>query len=335
MVRAKWYSYHMSKAEATSIRAGSSRFSIKPIQIALLLALLVGTYFLLPQLSKFGATLDVVRQASWLWLAVAIFASLLTSCLAAVIQFAAGNFTGTVSDLLVLQFAGSFANHFLPYSLAGIELTVEYYHRLGRRRPRALVLATIPTFFGLVAAVILVLIISPLTLLQLSHSIHGGRQAQIIVAIVAVCILLSVLGWVFYRKKLDNLAKQARQVIASMRNPRQLLVVGVGSVVIIMLCAFTLYASVRAVHTDISLVTVVVLYVGSLFVSNVAPTPGGLGAIEAVLVVGLSRAGLSLPQAVTATLIYRFATFWLPLLPGGLAMVQLNRRYKQATKLAV
>jgi uncharacterized protein (TIRG00374 family) len=295
---------------------------------------LIGSYYFLPQISKLGPTLAVAKHAAWGWLTIAVIASGLTSCLAAVIQFGAGNFSGTLADLVVVQFAGSFANHFLPYSLAGIELTTEYYRHLGRRRSKALFLATIPTAFGLITAVILVVIISPITLVRLSHNLSSSGLARIIVAALGLCIIVGLITLPFYQSQLSKLLKQLRSAIKSLRRPRQLLVVGVGSAAVILLCAMTLYASVRSVHGSISVVTVIVLYVTSLFVGNVAPTPGGLGAIEAVLVFGLSHAGLTLPEAVAATLIYRFATFWLPLVPGGLAMAQLNRQHRRRARLA-
>ena len=46
------------------------------------------------------------------------------------------------------------------------------------------------------------------------------------------------------------------------------------------------------------------------------PTPGGLGAIEAALVAGLTGVGMDPAIAVAAVLSYRLATYWLPILPG-------------------
>ncbi|MFD6262950.1 lysylphosphatidylglycerol synthase domain-containing protein [Micromonospora chalcea] len=61
-------------------------------------------------------------------------------------------------------------------------------------------------------------------------------------------------------------------------------------------------------------------------VSSAAPTPGGLGATEAALVSGLLLYGVPLDAAIAGTLIYRLATFWLPVPPGYLAFRLLTRR---------
>nr|WP_285790550.1 YbhN family protein [Micromonospora sp. NBRC 101691] len=61
-------------------------------------------------------------------------------------------------------------------------------------------------------------------------------------------------------------------------------------------------------------------------VASVAPTPGGLGATEAALVSGLLLYGVPLDTALAGVLIYRLATFWLPVPPGYLALRVITHR---------
>ena len=56
-----------------------------------------------------------------------------------------------------------------------------------------------------------------------------------------------------------------------------------------------------------------------------APTPGGLGAIEALLAAGLTGIGIPSGPAVSAVLLYRLATYWLPVPPGWLSWRLLQR----------
>jgi Mg2+-importing ATPase len=44
--------------------------------------------------------------------------------------------------------------------------------------------------------------------------------------------------------------------------------------------------------------------------------PGGLGTFEALSVTTLRAAGLLLPAALAATLLFRGLRFWLPMIPG-------------------
>ena len=51
--------------------------------------------------------------------------------------------------------------------------------------------------------------------------------------------------------------------------------------------------------------------------------PGGLGTFEATSVFTLKMVGVPIPVALSATLLFRGMSFWLPLLPG----LWFSRRY--------
>jgi uncharacterized protein (TIRG00374 family) len=59
-------------------------------------------------------------------------------------------------------------------------------------------------------------------------------------------------------------------------------------------------------------------------------TPGGLGIVEASLTGLLIGSGLSAAQAVLATLAYRLASYWLPMIAGPFAYAAFRRRYGEA-----
>ena len=61
-------------------------------------------------------------------------------------------------------------------------------------------------------------------------------------------------------------------------------------------------------------------------VASAAPTPGGLGAVEAALIAALVAAGVDNAVAVPAVFLFRLATFWLPIAPGWLAFTALRRQ---------
>jgi uncharacterized protein (TIRG00374 family) len=59
-------------------------------------------------------------------------------------------------------------------------------------------------------------------------------------------------------------------------------------------------------------------------------TPGGLGPVEAALIPLLAAAGLEKSGAVLATLAYRMASLWMPLLLALPAMWWLRRNNPDA-----
>jgi undecaprenyl-diphosphatase len=73
-------------------------------------------------------------------------------------------------------------------------------------------------------------------------------------------------------------------------------------------------------------ILIAAVYMGAAAIAAAAPSPGGLGAIEAALVAGLTGIGMQAGPAVSAVLLYRLATYWLPVAPGWLAWRVLQRR---------
>jgi uncharacterized protein (TIRG00374 family) len=72
---------------------------------------------------------------------------------------------------------------------------------------------------------------------------------------------------------------------------------------------------------------VVLAYSGSMLLTLIPFTPGGLGFVEAGLTGLLTLAGTTAHQAVVATLAYRLLVFWLPLPLGGIAYLLHRHRY--------
>ena len=72
---------------------------------------------------------------------------------------------------------------------------------------------------------------------------------------------------------------------------------------------------------------VLLAYAATGIISLVPLTPGGLGIVEASLSALLALAGVDLKSAVVATLAYRLASYWLPLVAGPVAYGLFRRRY--------
>ena len=75
----------------------------------------------------------------------------------------------------------------------------------------------------------------------------------------------------------------------------------------------------------VQFVSVAIVYLTGSAIVSAVPTPGGLGAVEAALSAGLTAAGLPGITAVSAVLLYRTVTFWLPVPLGWVALTYLQR----------
>jgi undecaprenyl-diphosphatase len=301
-----------------------SHRTITPFRVFILLLVLVGVYFLLPQLGSFKDTIIVLRHAFWPWIIIGLIASLLTCFAGAIVQFAAGNLSGRFSSITQLQFAGSFVNHFLPFSVGVIHLNSRYYQKLGKQRLHAITISTIPIIFEISITVILVAIISPISIIQLLNNLHPKHfNMWLMIPIVAFLITI-ILAIVKYRNRFKKLITEFLTAVQAIKGSQQLFLLVSGSVAIAILSTLALFLSILAVHTSIPITAVFIIFVTSQLVSEIVPTPGGIGATEAVLILALVAASLSLSEAVAAVLIYRLVMFWLPMIPGGLALHRVN-----------
>ena len=84
--------------------------------------------------------------------------------------------------------------------------------------------------------------------------------------------------------------------------------------------------SSSALGGDVAFVTIGLIYLTVGSAAAVAPTPGGVGAVEAVLLAALTGVGMAAAPALAAVFLYRLVTFWLPIPDGGLAMRRLVAR---------
>ena len=87
-----------------------------------------------------------------------------------------------------------------------------------------------------------------------------------------------------------------------------------------------LYGAVAAFGPAAPPLGILVVYLVAATVAAIAPTPGGLGAMETALIAALTRLAVPGGQAVAAALAFRLATFWLPLAVGAVALRRLRRR---------
>ena len=83
--------------------------------------------------------------------------------------------------------------------------------------------------------------------------------------------------------------------------------------------------SLRAVGVHEPIAQVMFVYLGGAAIAAAAPTPGGLGAMEAALTAGLTAVGVAAAPALAGVLTFRLATYWLPILPGWLSFRHLRR----------
>jgi glycosyltransferase 2 family protein len=103
---------------------------------------------------------------------------------------------------------------------------------------------------------------------------------------------------------------------ALVREPKRLALIVLGCAATTLGAAFALWASIEAFGGGTTFVTVTIVTMIGGTLASAAPTPGGVGAVEAALIGGLAAFGLPAAIAVPSVLLYRVLTCWLPVFIG-------------------
>lgn len=104
---------------------------------------------------------------------------------------------------------------------------------------------------------------------------------------------------------------------ALLRKRSLLLSVCAWQLAIILLDAATLWALIMALGTTAAAPAVFASFMIANVFRSIGFLPGGLGTFEAASVLALQSTGVPLPVSLSATLLFRGLSFWLPMIPGA------------------
>ncbi|MFE7072001.1 YbhN family protein [Streptomyces sp. NPDC057620] len=306
---------------------------IRPRTLISFIAGAFGAYFLLTQLThiEFGTLFE---SAQWGWVAAAALFSMLSYFAAAM------SLLGFVPErvpfmrAVAAQVAGSFVKIVAPAAVGGVALNTRFLQRAGVRPGLAVASVGASQLFGLGCHILMLLSFGYLTGTEKTPSLSPSRT--VIAGLLTVAVLVLVVTSVPFLRKF--VVTRVRSLFAGVI-PRMLdvlqrpqkLITGIGGMLLLTACfVMCLDASIRAFGSEdmpaISIASVAVVFLAGNALGSAAPTPGGVGAVEATLTVGLIAVGLPKEVAAPAVLLYRLLTLWLPVLPGWLFFNHLTRK---------
>jgi uncharacterized membrane protein YbhN (UPF0104 family) len=305
---------------------------VRPRTLISFMAGAIGAYFLLTQLThiEFG---PLIANAEWGWVAAAVLFSMCSYVAAAMALLGFVPERVPFVRTVAAQVAGSFVKIVAPAAVGGVALNTRFLQRAGVRPGLAVASVGASQLFGLGCHILMLLSFGYLTGTEKTPSLSPSRT--VIAGLLTVAVLVLVVTSVPFLRKF--VATRVRSLFAGVV-PRMLdvlqrpqkLVTGIGGMLLLTACfVMCLDASIRAFgdeSTSISLASVAVVFLAGNALGSAAPTPGGVGAVEATLTVGLIAVGLPKEVAAPAVLLFRLLTLWLPVLPGWLAFNHLTRK---------
>ena len=302
---------------------------LKPRTVVTLILGTVALYLLLSQLAQVNVA-EVIASADWQWAGVALALSMVTYLGA---TMSLGGFVpDRLSFLRTLQaqFAASFATLVSPPTLGAVAVNARFLNRSGL--PPAAAAATVGV--SQVAAFIV-----HVTLMLLT-AIAAGTQADlqfnpprgVIIGVGIAAMIIGGLASISHVRRwlTDRIRPMIEQVIPRLATVAQRpakLAEGFGGILLLNVAyCLCLVASVRAFSDDLTIAAISFVYLAGSTLGQAAPTPGGLGVVEAAIAAGLTAAGMDPAVAVSATLLFRLVTFWLPTVPGWFAFRNLTAK---------
>jgi undecaprenyl-diphosphatase len=283
-------------------------------------------HLLLPQIGEVGRTVDAARGASWGWLAAGLVASAGTYLAAGTAQVGAVSRPLALGRSVLVQLASSFSNRLAPGNLGGLAVNLRYLERSGLAPPEAVAAVGLNSAAGLVTHVLALAVTLPFV--GNVGKVKTPRGWEILVTLVVLSVLAGVALWspLGRRRLVEPVRVAVRTLATTLRMPLKALQLFGGSAGVTGCYLLAFAASLRAFGADASALNVAAVFLGGSAIASVAPTPGGLGAVEAALVAGLTAVGVDPGPAVTGVLAYRVLTFWLPILPAWLTFRALQQR---------
>lgn len=323
-----------------ALSAGSRRRLVAGWAVGLLaLAALVGVVLRRSEVEEF---LRLAREADPIWLVPAVAAQAATYVCAAAVWRAvlgrAGYPRGLLS-LIPLGVAKLFADQAIPSGgFSGSMLVTMALHR--RRVPAHTAVAVL--IVGLVSYNIAYAAAAAIGLALLDR--HGRLNAALVV-LVALLILFTVAlpavvlalkawdarlrdRWLGrFRRLGPALDAIARAPTHLVKSPALLAETVAYQAAILALDMLTLWLALRAIGIGVEPWVAFASFVVASAAATIVPIPLGLGTFETGSVGMLATLGVPLEAALTATLLLRGLTFWLPMLPGlWLARREIVRR---------
>jgi glycosyltransferase 2 family protein len=294
---------------------------VRPRTLLFLVAVGFAVHLLLPQVGELGQTLGALEAARWTWLAVGLVLAAASYPAAAVAQLGAVDPPLALGRTTLVQVASSFANRLTPAGLGGIGLNVRYLQRSGLDRPAAVAAVAVNTAAGALVHALGLLVAVALVGRARLGAVHVPRGWPVLVVLVAALVLGGLVLWspLGRRRVVAPSLRAGRELAGVLRRPGKAAQLLGGSAGVTLTYALTLAGCLAAFGAHLPLASTVAVYLAGAALASVSPTPGGLGAMEAALVAGLTAVGASIGQAVAGVLAFRLLTFWLPILPGWLA----------------
>ncbi len=308
------------------------------VSLLLVVGTLIGGWALIGVLINVGKSWSTITGARWGWVAVTFV--LAQAAYPAIATTTVGSVTSTLpyGRTLALEVSDTFVA-LAGGSMAVLATRVRFFQQEGLSPTLAVSSGVLVSTASWIVKGALFLIALPLAIGQMhfeSPSNSGGGNERLVWLIVIVVVVVGVaLGILFAVPRWRRLAAQklrpkASEVWSHLKvlaaRPRNLVEIFGGSVLAQIFVALALGAALHAFGDHLGLATLLVVLTLASMLGGISPVPGGMGVVEAGMILGLTAAGIGENDAVAATFVQRLFTAYLPPIWGWFTLVWMRRK---------
>ena len=289
------------------------------------------TYVVIPEISEIPRMGKALRDAQPAWAILAVlFAA--TGFFAAAASLAACSpmhlpFLRTTR----VQLANAFAGTATPASVGSLALNVRYLSKSGMSTALATGTVALQSIVQVLTHLVLLSILALVAGRSIDHHMPGWARWALLAAVVAVVVtVVTVLVVPRFRHAVrtyarDDVLPAFRQLGGLAKDPRRLGLSILGAMGTTLSSAATLWACLLALGGGNDPIAAAFSTMVGQTLASAAPTPGGVGVVEAALTGGLVSFGIASAIALPAVLLYRLISCWIPVLLGWITLRLLQR----------
>ena len=305
--------------------------------LIMIIGSLIGGWALIGVLIDVSQSFDTVIGADWLWVVMAFVLAQLAYVASAVEGI--GSVPGPLpfGRAVAVEIAKAFSA--LAGGTAAVFATrVRFYQQQGYDASVALSSGAIMTASSWIAITVLFLVSLPFAWgsIHLEATPQSGGDSKLVWIILAVVVLVAIVAGValavprLRRLAAEKMRPKARDIWGNLKqvasSPRKLVLLVGGSVGSELLVAMALSVSLRAFDDHLRLPVLIVVITLAGIIGGISPSPGGMGVVEAGMILGLTAAGVSEADATAAVFIQRLFTSYLPPIWGWATLVWMRKR---------
>ncbi|MCL3795088.1 flippase-like domain-containing protein [Actinomyces sp. AC-19-1] len=303
-----------------------TRFSTRTVVMAVVALAALWTLLARMNLEQIS---EAVREANVWWILAALVFSLATYVGAGLALVAFSPVRLGVLRSTEVHLASSVVSLVAPAGVGGAAVNLRFLGRKGV--PTAIGVATVALVqvVQFAVTVVLLVLLAALTGRSTGLTLPSGwimLAAVVLVAAVAAALLMPRVRSFLWEKIEPTYRQVWPRVVWVLSNPGRL-ALGVGGTLLLSLSYVLAFgASLWAFGYTLPFSVLAITYLASNTVGSVVPSPGGIGPVEIALTAGLVAAGIPSGVALSAAIVYRLVTFWIPIPVGWLSLQRLQRK---------